>query len=289
MDKKLLLQLRKATFAGILECKNALKENNNDIEKSISWLRQKGIIKAASKANRKSNEGVVAIELTKDKKKASVIEINSETDFVARNSDFQQFAKKLAQISIMYSSKEEFMNAKFNENFNVSEALINYTSVFGEKIILSKLKQISIKDGLLGKYIHNKIVDNIGSIISVVAIHSDIEVDEIQSLANDLSVHVASSNPQYLNEQLIPYEIIKKEEEIHKKSIDSKNKPDNIIKKIIKNKLDKFKDSICLIKQQYALDDSYTIEEIIEKTKVSYNSKSLKIVDFIRLKVGELD
>ena len=239
----LIKDLRGITGAGFLDCKKALLENDNNVENSITYLRKKGLSKANKKSSRQANEGVVCVNI-KDTK-GSIIEINTETDFAAKNQEFLNFAKELNSISILSNSVEDLISKTDSNNILVSELLTNMISKIGENIIIKRLEKITCDDkDKIFSYVHNKYDDNIGKIASMICVKSDLFNDELIDICKKICMHITALKPISLNIKDLDEDLIEKEKEIILENVKSSGKPDNIINNIVDGKLKKYYEAI---------------------------------------------
>ena len=279
MSDKTLLEnikkLRELTGVGFKDCKLAIDESNGDIEKSIEFLRKKGIAKASKKMNRTASEGLALIK-EKDGE-VSIIEINSETDFVAKNKDFISFCKEIVDISFTNKGDLDKINSStMKNNSNVKDNLIDLIAKIGEKITLRRTNFFNKENGKNFYYVHNAIEKNIGKIISVVKL-DNIKNDNLE-IGSKLAMHIAASNPLSIDKERLDKKILNKELEIIKAELTNSGKNPDMINKISSGKLNKFISDNTLLNQVWIMDP---------KMKVSGVLKDIKILDFVRYKVGE--
>ena len=280
-DLEKVKELRKATGAGFKDCNNALKEASGDLEKSIEILRVKGISKASKKMSRDANEGLVAI--SGDEKKISIIEVNCETDFVAKNDDFLSFVGEISELNHNVSSLRENLNASIMKNGKkVEDCLVELVSKIGEKITLGKSKTFSNKNFINFFYLHTVIKDNLaklGVILSIKVNNKDQKVDEF---CKQLSMHIAALNPLALKPEDINIDLINKEKELISEELKESGKPENIIAKIAEGKLKKFQEDNSLITQDWVMEPKKKVSEIIN----NFKANNLEVIDFYRIKIG---
>ncbi|MBP9478149.1 MAG: elongation factor Ts [Sebaldella sp.] len=268
----LIKELRERTGAGMLDCKKALEENNGDIEKSIDWLREKGIAKAAKKSGRIAAEGLVFGAVTPDRKKGAVLEFNSETDFVAKNEEFKSFGEKLVELSLKHDvTSEDELKALDVDGKTVDFVLTELIAKIGENMNLRRVKTVNTT-GFLETYIH------LGGKIGVLLDLNGEATPENIEKAKGVAMHIAAMDPKYLAPEEVTTDDLDREREISRKQLEEEGKPANIIEKILDGKMRKFYEENCLIKQKFVRDDSVTIEDFI---------KPLTINGFTRFKVGE--
>jgi len=275
-------KLRELTGVGFKDCKLALDETKGDIEKSIEFLRKKGIAKASKKMSRTASEGLILVK--ENEGEISIIEINSETDFVAKNKDFISFCKELSDINfITKGDLEKINNSKMKSNISVKDSLVNLIAKIGEKISVRRANFFDKKNGTNFFYVHSAIEKNIGKIISIVKLDG-ITKGKNDDIGNKISMHVAASNPLAIEESGIKKEIIEKELEIIKAEILNSGKPIDMAEKISKGKITKFVNENSLLNQVWIMDPKKKVSDILKESKFD---KEVKILDFIRYKVGE--
>ena len=272
-------KLREITGVGFKDCKIALEENSGDIEKSVEFLRKKGIAKASKKMGRNAAEGLALVYNQGDE--VSVVEVNSETDFVAKNKDFINFCKEISKINFKVLGKiEKIKSSKMENGKSVDDNLISLISKIGEKISIRRSKFFDNKNGKNYFYIHSAIEKNIGKIVSIVKILNN----DDQNLGQKIAMHIAASSPLAIDKTGIKKEIIDKELEIIKAELMNSGKKGDIIEKISKGKINKFISDNTLLNQIWIMDPKKKVSDILNENK---KSSEIKIVDFIRFKVGE--
>ena len=281
-------KLRDLTGAGFLDCKNALDESNSDFDKAIEFLRKKGVSTAQKKSDRTASEGLIAISTNELNKEASIIELNSETDFVARNDDFQFFASKLSKINLAQKGDlDKVMESKYNNTKDkVSDALTNLISKIGENLTIRRVDYINSIDGFVGTYVHNVEKDNMGKIGVLVSIKTDIEYSKISDFLKNICMHITAANPISITSSDIDQEIINKEKEFQIEEIKKSGKDESIQEKMLEGKMNKYFNEVVLLEQNFVVDDSIKINQFIEKTSKELGG-SIEIKKFIRYKVGE--
>ena len=275
-------KLRELTGVGFKDCKLALDESNGDLDKSIEFLRKKGIAKASKKMSRTASEGLVLIK--EDNNKISAIEINSETDFVAKNKDFISFCKELSEINFSnMGNLDKLNNSNMKNGTSVKDNLVALISKIGEKITIRRSNFFDSKNGLNFFYVHSAIEKNIGKIVSVVKLEGLVK-GKNEEIGTKIAMHIAASNPLAINKDGIKKEIIDKELEIIKAEITNSGKPAEMAEKISKGKISKFINDNTLLNQIWIMDPKKKVSDILKENKVD---KEIKILDFIRYKVGE--
>ena len=286
MSNKVLLdnikKLREMTGVGFKDCKIALDETHGDIEKSIEFLRKKGIAKASKKMSRTASEGLVLVK--EDNGQISLIEINSETDFVAKNQDFINFCKELSEINFKIKSDlNKLNNSKMANGILVKDNLVNLIAKIGEKITIRRANFFDNSSGMNFSYVHSAIEKGIGKIISVVKIDG-ISKEKNMDIGTKIAMHIAASNPLAVDKDGIDKILVDKELEIIKAEITNSGKPNDVAEKISKGKISKFLNDNSLLNQIWIMDPKKKVTDILKEQSIG---KQLKIVDFIRYKVGE--
>tara|TARA_B100001013_G_scaffold132636_1_gene77599 strand:- start:817 stop:1698 length:882 start_codon:yes stop_codon:yes gene_type:complete len=281
-------KLRDLTGAGFLDCKEALDNSNSNIEKAIDFLRKKGISTAQKKGDRTASEGLIAITKDNSNKEAGVIEINSETDFVARNEDFQNFVSNLSIINLKQKGNlDKLMKSEYTDTKEkVSDALTNLISKIGENLIIRRSNFISITNGFIGAYVHNVEKDLMGKIGVLISVETNIEFPVINDFLKKICMHIAASNPISLSSSDIDKDILKKEKDFQLEEIKKSGKDKLIQEKILVGKMNKYFNEVVLFEQNFVMDSNIKIKQFIENTSKELNG-SIKIKEFIRFKVGE--
>ena len=275
-------KLREMTGVGFKDCKVALDETSGDIEKSIEFLRKKGIAKASKKMSRTASEGLALVK--EDQGKVSLIEINSETDFVAKNQDFINFCKELSEINfITKSDLNKLKDAKMSNGIQVKDNLVNLIAKIGEKITIRRAIFFDNSSGENFFYVHSAIEQGIGKIISIVKIDGILK-GKNDNIGNKVAMHIAASNPLAVDKDDISKIIIDKELEIIKAEVINSGKPSHMAEKISKGKILKFLNDSSLLNQLWIMDPKKKVSDILKENSFE---KELKILNFIRYKVGE--
>jgi elongation factor Ts len=281
-DIEKVKKLREATGAGFKDCNLAIKESNGDLDKAVEILRVKGISKASKKMSRDAKEGLVAI--SGDEKKTSIIEVNCETDFVAKNEDFINFVKELSEINNHKDSNiEELKKSKMNNGNSVEDNLVALIAKIGEKITIGKTKTISNSSSINYQYLHTVVKDNLAKLAVVVSLETKDNSDIVRTFGKQLSMHIAASNPLALEASLIDKAIIDKEQELVTEELKNSGKPEDIAKKISLGKMNKFKEENSLLTQAWVMEPKKKVQEILKDLAIS----DLRIKEFSRIKIGE--
>ena len=281
-DIEKVKKLREATGAGFKDCNLAIKESGGDLDKAVEILRVKGISKASKKMSRDAKEGVVAVR--GDEKKTSIIEVNCETDFVAKNENFVNFVKELSELNNEKDSDvEELKKTKMKNGITVEENLVALIAKIGEKITIGKTKTISNSTSTNYQYLHTVVKDNLAKLAVVVSLETKENSDVIKNFGKQLSMHIAASNPLALESSLIDKSIIDKEQELVTEELKNSGKPEDIAKKISLGKMNKFKEENALLTQAWVMEPKKKVQDIIKELAIN----DLKIKEFSRIKIGE--
>lgn len=291
VSSELIKQLREKTSAGFMACKKALDESNGDLVAAEEYLRKKGLMDAAKKSSRTAGDGLISCMVTDDLKKASIVEINSETDFVAKNEKFQNFVKEVTEIALDNDS-DNILDAKFKtSDRSVKEELSFIISVIGENIQYKRSKRFEVKNGIIGTYTHNAVapgakMGKIGVLVCIESENTNYNIDEAKEFGKKLSMHIAASNPKFLSIETVTSDVLSKEKEIAKEQAISSGKPEAIAEKIAEGRIKKFYEEVVLLEQLYFEDNKSTVKDILNKFNKEHNTK-FKIVDFARYQLGE--
>ena len=281
-DLEKVKQLREATGAGFKDCNLAIKESNGDLDKAIEILRVKGISKASKKMSRDAKEGVIAV--SGDEKKTSLIEVNCETDFVAKNDDFTSFVKELSDLNNNVDSNiEDLKKLVMKNGKTVNDSLVALIAKMGEKITIGKAKTIKNSGTVNSQYLHTIVKDNLAKLAVAVSLETKDNSEIVKSFGKQLSMHIAASNPIALDQGSIDQSIIDKEQELVTEELKNSGKPEDIAKKISLGKMNKFKEENALLTQAWVMEPKKKVQDIIKELSVS----DIKIKEFIRFKIGE--
>ena len=281
-DIEKVKQLREATSAGFKDCNSAIKESGGDLDKAIEILRIKGISKASKKMSRDAKEGVVAT--SGDENKTSVIEVNCETDFVAKNEDFVLFTKELSELNNQNNSNLEKLNkSEMSNGQTVEDSLIALIAKMGEKITIGRVKTFDHSGAKNFNYLHTVVKDNLSKLAVVVSLETNDNSDSIKSFGKQLAMHVAASNPLALSSDLIDKDVLKKEQDLVAEELKNLGKPNEIAQKISLGKMNKFKQDNALLTQAWVMEPKKKVQDIVKDLSIT----DLKINDFYRIKIGE--
>ena len=281
-DIEKVKKLREATGAGFKDCNLAIKESGGDLDKAVEILRIKGISKASKKMSRDAKEGVIAV--SDNDKQISLIEVNCETDFVAKNDDFINFVKELSDLNnTVNSNVENLKTSKMKNGKTVDENLVALIAKIGEKITIGKTKTVVNEGSINSKYLHTVVKDNLAKLAVAVSLETKDNSDNVKNFGKQLSMHIAASNPLALDQNSIEQSIIDKEQELVTEELKNSGKPEDIAKKISLGKMNKFKEENALLTQAWVMEPKKKVQDIIEELSIS----DLKIKEFVRFKIGE--
>ena len=281
-DIEKVKKLRAATGAGFKDCNLAIKESEGDLDKALEILRIKGVSKASKKMSREAKEGVVAI--SGDEKKTSIIEVNCETDFVAKNDDFIEFVKELSELNNSKNSNlEELKKSKMENGSSVEDNLVALIAKIGEKITIGQTITISNSSSINYQYLHTIVKDNLAKLAVIVSLQTKENSETIKTFGKQLSMHIAASNPLALDSSLIEKAVLDKEQELITEELKSSGKPEEIAKKISLGKMNKFKEENALLTQAWVMEPKKKVQDVLKELAIN----DLKIKEFSRIKIGE--
>ena len=281
-DIEKVKQLREATGAGFKDCNLAVKESGGDLDKAVEILRVKGISKASKKMSRDAKEGVIAT--SGDISKISVIELNCETDFVAKNDDFVSFAKELSDLNNKIDSDLDKLNkSNMLNGKTVEDNLVSLIAKMGEKITIGKTKTFNQSGAKNFNYLHTVVKDNLSKLSVIASLETTNESEAVKAFGKQLSMHIAASNPLALSSDLINKDVLQKEQDLVNEELKSSGKPDEITQKISLGKMSKFKEENSLLTQPWVMEPKKKVQDILKEL----NIPDLKINDFFRIKIGE--
>ena len=281
-DIEKVKQLREATGAGFKDCNLAVKESGGNLDKAVEILRVKGISKASKKMSRDAKEGVIAT--SGDESKISVIEVNCETDFVAKNDDFVSFVKELSELNNTNESDVDKLNkSNMSNGKTVEDNLVSLIAKMGEKITIGKVKTFNETGSKNFNYLHTVVKDNLSKLSVIVSLETTDNSDLVKSFGKQLSMHIAASNPLALSSDLIEKDVLQKELDLITEELKNSGKPDDIVQKISFGKMNKFKEDNALLTQAWVMEPKKKVQDIVK----DLNIVDLKIKGFYRLKIGE--
>lgn len=276
----LVKELRDRTSAGMMDCKKALVEANGDIEAAIDILRKKGLSKAAKKGDREAAAGVVAAKV--EGTKGIVVEVNSETDFVARNEKFQTFVKKVADIAFEKDGDIDQIKSASIDGMPVSEALANEIATIGENLNIRRSDVVKVENGAVISYIHNRVAEGMGMIAVLVGIESSADKAKIVEVGDTIAMHIAAAAPSFLNIENVDEASLEREKAIFRDTALQSGKPAEIVEKMINGRINKYYEEVVLNEQAFFMEPSKKIKDVVKSI-----SSDAKIVKFVRFAVGE--
>ena len=281
---QMVKELRESTGAGMMDCKSALTETNGDMTGAQDWLRKKGLSKAAKKAGRIAAEGLIGIVVQGTK--GVVVEVNSETDFVARNDLFQGLVKMIADVALNVGTDVDKINAAKAGSITVAESISDTIAKIGENMTLRRAAGVSVGQGAIGSYVHNAAGEGLGKIGVIVAIESAGKTDELAALGRQLAMHVASANPQALDAASLDPATVKREKDVLADKFRQQGKPENMIEKIVESGLKTFYKEVCLVEQAFIFDDKKSVAQALKEAEGKVGGP-IKIAGFVRYGLGE--
>ena len=280
----LVKERREVSGAGMMDCKKALSENDGNLESAVDWLRKKGLAAAAKKAGRVAAEGLVAV--VPADKKAVLVEVNSETDFVARNDKFQDFVSTAAKLALNAGDLEALKNAKTPEGPTVAEKLTQLVATIGENMNLRRMAALSVKDGVVATYMHNATAPNMGKIGVIVALESTGDKAKLAALGKQLAMHVAAANPQALDISAVSAADLDRERAVLSEQARASGKAEEIIGKMVEGRLRKYYEDVVLLEQLYVIDGESRVKQVVEKAAKEIGAP-IKVTGFARMALGE--
>ncbi len=281
---QMVKELRESTGAGMMDCKAALTESNGEMQAAQDWLRKKGLAKAAKKAGRVAAEGLIGVQVVGTK--GVVVEVNSETDFVARNDLFQGLVKMIADVALSAGTDVEKIKAAKVGSITVADAIADTIAKIGENMTLRRAASLSVKQGAVGSYVHSSVVDGLGKIGVLVALESSGKTDELVSLGRMVAMHVAASNPQAIEASGLDPAVVARERDVLADKFKAQGKPANVIEKIVEFGLKTFYKEVCLLEQVYVHDDKKNVAQALKEAEGKVGGP-IKIAGFVRYALGE--
>ncbi|HET9619466.1 MAG TPA: translation elongation factor Ts [Pseudolabrys sp.] len=284
ISAQMVKELRDSTGAGMMDCKAALNETQGDMTAAQDWLRKKGLSKAAKKAGRVAAEGLIGIKVAGTK--GVVVEVNSETDFVARNDLFQGLVAMIADVALGTGADVEKIKAAKVGAITVADAINDTIAKVGENMTLRRAASLEVKQGAVGSYVHNAVTDGLGKIGVIVALESSGKADELAALGRQLAMHVASANPQALDPAGLDPAAVKREKDVLADKFRQQGKPEAMIEKIVESGLKTFYKEVCMLEQPFIFDDKKTVAQALKDSEGKVGGP-IKITGFVRYALGE--
>jgi len=277
-------ELRDKTGAGMMDCKTALIETNGDMEAAVDWLRKKGLAKAAKKAGRLAAEGLIGVAV-KDGK-GVLVEVNSETDFVARNDLFQGLVKMIANVALEVGDNVDNINAHKAGSLTIADSIAESIAKIGENMTLRRATSLSVGKGVIANYMHNSVSDGLGKIGVIVAMESNGKGDELAKVGRMIAMHVAASNPQAVDSAGLDVKVVAREKEVMAEKFKAQGKPANMIDKIVESGLKTFYKEVCLVDQAYIHDPAKNVAQALKEAEATVGAP-VKVSGFVRYALGE--
>jgi elongation factor Ts len=278
-------ELRDQTGAGMMDCKAALTETGGNLEEAVDWLRKKGLMKAAKKAGRVAAEGLVGVAVGADA--GALVEVNSETDFVARNDEFKTFVKRAAELGLEAGGDLEALLAKpMGGGANVADQLTALVAKIGENMSVRRVAAIAVSPGVVSSYVHNAASPELGKIGVLVGLKSSAPKDKLEALGKQLAMHVAAAAPLALTVAHLPADVVERERNVQRELARQSGKPENVIEKMIEGRMRKFYEESVLLSQIFVIDGETSIAKVLEKASKDFGTP-VAIEGFVRFQVGE--
>jgi len=283
---QMVKELRESTGAGMMDCKSALAETKGDLQAAVDWLRKKGLSKAAKKAGRVAAEGLIGLAVSGNK--GVVVEVNSETDFVARNDLFQGLVKMIADVALSAGTDVAKINAAKAGSITVAESISETIAKIGENMTLRRANGVNVGQGVIGSYVHNSVTDGLGKIGVIVALESNGKADELNALGRQVAMHIASTNPIAIDPAGVDAVTIKREKDVLADKFRQQGKPENMIEKIVESGLKTFYKEQTLLEQPFIFDDSgkKSVAQALKEAEGKVGGP-IKITGFVRFALGE--
>lgn len=276
--------LRETTGVGMMDCKNALAANDGDMQAAIDWLRKKGLSKAAKKSDRVAAEGLIGIVTAGNK--GVVVEVNSETDFVARNEQFQGLVKMIAQVALKVGADVEKIKASPVGSATVEAAITDAIATIGENMTLRRAASLEVSAGVVSSYVHNAVIDGLGKIGIIVALESTGSADELATLGKQVAMHVAAANPQALDSAGLDPAVVAREKDVMADKYRQQGKPEAMIEKIVENGLKTYYKEVCLLDQAFIHDTGKSVAQAVKEAEGKVGAP-IKLTGFVRYALGE--
>jgi elongation factor Ts len=278
-------ELRERTGAGMMDCKKALAETNGEMEAAIDWLRAKGLAAAAKKAGRTAAEGLVGVAV--EDKRGAVVEVNSETDFVAKNELFQDFVKNVAKLALDHGTDVEALAAvQYPDGGTVQEKLTDNIAKIGENQSLRRAAVLEVNQGAVVSYVHNQVVPGLGKIGVLVALESTAPAETLATLGKQIAMHVAAAHPQALSAEDLPTELVERERAVAMEKAKESGKPQNIIEKMVEGGLAKFRKDNALLSQLFVMDNKTPVADVVASAAKDAGTP-IQLIGFVRFQLGE--
>ena len=284
ISAQMVKELRESTGAGMMDCKAALTETAGDMQAAVDWLRKKGLSKAAKKAGRVAAEGLIGVATRGIK--GVVVEVNSETDFVARNDLFQGLVKMIADVALDVGADVEAIKAAKVGSITVADAIADTIAKIGENMTLRRAAMLKVGQGVIGSYVHNSVIEGLGKIGVIVGLESAGKADELAAVGRQLAMHVASANPQALDPAGLDLAVVEREKNVLADKFKAQGKPANVVDKIVELGLKTFYKEVCLLEQPFIFDDKKSVAQAVKEAEGKVGGP-IKVTGFVRYALGE--
>jgi elongation factor Ts len=284
INAQMVKELRERTGAGMMDCKAALQETSGDMEQAVDLLRKKGLAKAAKKAGRIAAEGLIGLKV--DGQKGVVVEVNSETDFVARNELFQSLVKTIANVALTVGADVEKIKAAKVGSITMADAIADTIAKIGENMSLRRASALSVGKGAIASYVHNSVDEGLGKIGVLVALESSGKTDELARFGRMVAMHVAASNPQAIDPSGLDPDLIRREKEVLADKFKAQGKPANVIDKIVESGLKTFYKEVCLLDQAFIHEPDKSVAQAVKEAEGKVGG-TIKVTGFVRYALGE--
>jgi elongation factor Ts len=284
ISAQMVKELRDMTGAGMMDCKAALGETAGDVEAAVDWLRKKGLSKAAKKADRIAADGLIGVAVKGNK--GVVVEVNSETDFVARNDLFQGLVKMIANVALDVGANVEKIKAAKAGSLTIGESISETIAKIGENMTLRRAAGLSVGTGVVGGYVHNSVIEGLGKMGIIVGLESTGKVEELSELGRFIAQHVAAANPQAVDPAGLDPSVVAREKDVLADKAKTQGKPANVIEKIVESGLKTFYKEVCLLEQAYIRDDKKSVAQVLKEAEAKVGAP-IKVTGFVRYVLGE--
>lgn len=282
----LVKELREQTGVGMMDCKKALNETNGDLEAAVDWLRTKGLAKAAKKAGRVAAEGLVGVVTSGTK--GAVVEVNSETDFVARNAEFQNLVSEIAKVALDQGENVETLAAATypGKSHSIADEVTNAVAKIGENMTLRRSATVSVEEGIVCSYVHNAVVDGLGGIGILVGFKTSGNAAALEGVGRQIAMHIAATNPLAIAPEGLDQEVVDRERAVFAEQAAGSGKPAEIVEKMVDGRMRKYFEEVCLLSQTFVIDGETKIADVVKNAEKEAGAP-VELVDFVRFAIGE--
>lgn len=282
----LVKELREQTGVGMMDCKKALNETNGDLEAAVDWLRTKGLAKAAKKAGRVAAEGLVGVVTSGTK--GAVVEVNSETDFVARNAEFQNLVSEIAKVALDQGENVETLAAATypGKSHSIADEVTNAVAKIGENMTLRRSATVSVEEGVVCSYVHNAVVDGLGGIGILVGLKTSGNAAALEGVGRQIAMHIAATNPLAIAPEGLDQEVVDRERAVFAEQAAGSGKPAEIVEKMVDGRMRKYFEEVCLLSQTFVIDGETKIADVVKNAEKEAGAP-VELVDFVRFAIGE--